>query len=120
MANAGRGKTRRDTKRRGQVFQRDGLALKRSRLDLFVEKLKTMFGIETLMLGGGGVLNWSFIQAGMCDEVSVVVAASADGSTDTPALFSARLADNKPVGFRLQSAEVKDGGCVWLRYPTSF
>ena len=36
MANAGRGKTRRDTKRRGQVFQRDGLALKRSRLDLFV------------------------------------------------------------------------------------
>lgn len=81
-----------------------------------LEKLKTMFGIETLMLGGGGVLNWSLIQAGMCDEVSVVVAASADGSTDTPALFSARLADNKPVGFQLQSAEVKDGGCVWLRY----
>ena len=52
----------------------------------------------------------------MCDEVSVVVAASADGSTDTPALFSARLADNKPVGFQFQSAEVKDGGCVWLRY----
>lgn len=35
-------------------------------------KLKEQFGIETLMLGGGAALNWSFIQAGMCDEVSVV------------------------------------------------
>ncbi len=33
-------------------------------------KLKELFGIEMLMLGGGGVLNWSFIQAGICDEVS--------------------------------------------------
>lgn len=83
---------------------------------LALEKLKTLFGIETLMLGGGGVLNWSFIQAGMCDEVSVVVTPAADGSTDTPALFSARIAGNKPVGFDLQSAEIRDGGSVWLRY----
>lgn len=85
---------------------------------LAMEKLKNLFGIETLMLGGGGVLNWSFIQAGMCDELSVVIAASADGSSTTPALFETRggLADGKPVGFTLQSAEVKAGGCVWLRY----
>ena len=55
---------------------------------LAMEKLKTLFGIETLMLGGGGVLNWSFIQAGMCDEISVVIAPAAD----------------------------KDGGSVWRRY----
>lgn len=85
---------------------------------LAMEKLKTLFGIETLMLGGGGVLNWSFIQAGMCDEISVVVTPAADGSSDTPALFSARdgLAANRAVGFALQSAEVQDGGSVWLRY----
>ena len=85
---------------------------------LAMEKLKNVFGIETLMLGGGGVLNWSFIQSGMCDEVSLVIASSADGSSETPALFAARggLADDKPVGFELQSAEVKEGGSVWLRY----
>lgn len=85
---------------------------------LAMEKLKTLFGIETLMLGGGGVLNWSFIQAGMCDEVSVVIAAAADGSSDTPALFATRgsFAPDKAVGFRLEQAGVKDGGCVWLRY----
>lgn len=85
---------------------------------LAMEKLKTLFGIETLMLGGGGVLNWSFIQAGMCDEVSIVIAPAADGSSDTPALFETRggLAADKPVGFQLEAAEVKDGGSVWLRY----
>lgn len=85
---------------------------------LAMRKLKELFGIETLMLGGGGVLNWSFIQAGMCDEVSVVIAAVADGSNNTPALFGVRegLSSEKAVGFELLSAEVKDGGSVWLRY----
>ena len=85
---------------------------------LVLKKLKELFHIDTLMLGGGGILNWSFIQAGMCDEVSIVIAPAADGSAETPALFAAKngLAENRPVGFELQSAEVKDGGSVWLRY----
>jgi len=85
---------------------------------LALEKLKTLFGIETLMLGGGGVLNWSFIQAGMCDEISVVIAATADGSSETPALFETRggYATDKAVGFTLEHMEAKSGGCVWLRY----
>lgn len=85
---------------------------------LAMEKLKTLFGIEKLMLGGGGVLNWSFIQAGMCDEVSVVIAPSADGSSVTPTLFATRsgLTTDKAIGFALQSVEVKDGGSIWLRY----
>lgn len=87
---------------------------------LAMEKLYDLFDIHTLMLGGGGILNWSFIQAGMCDEISVVIAASADGSSDTPALFSTRngFGANKAKGFILESAEVKDGGSVWLRYKT--
>ena len=85
---------------------------------LAMEKLKVLFHIETLMLGGGGILNWSFIQAGMCDEISIVIAAAADGAADMPALFSAKgdFAPSKALGFRLDNAEVKDGGSVWLRY----
>lgn len=85
---------------------------------LALDKLKNLFGIETLMLGGGAVLNWSFIQAGMCDEISVLVAAAADGSTNTPALFAAKegLAENKAIGFDLLGAEARGGGSVWLRY----
>ncbi len=85
---------------------------------LAMAKLKSLFGIQTLMLGGGGVLNWSFIQAGMCDELSILIAAAADGSSETPTLFETRggLSADIPVGFTLKSAEVKEGGSVWLRY----
>lgn len=85
---------------------------------LTMEKLHNCFGFTCLMLGGGSVLNWTFIQAGVCDELSVVIAPVADGSTNTPALFSARgaLGNDDPVGFTLKSAGVLEGGCVWLRY----
>lgn len=86
--------------------------------EVAMEKLKTLFGIETLMLGGGGVLNWSFIQAGMCDELSLVITPVADGSSETPALFDTKgdLSADNPVGFILDNAEVMDGDSVWLRY----
>lgn len=85
---------------------------------LALTKLKELFGIERLMLGGGAALNWSFIQAGMCDEVSVVVAAAADGSPSTQTLFMAKegLSDDTPVRFVLQEAKVMDGSSLWLRY----
>ena len=90
------------------------------RLDyrVLMEKLYRLFHIETLMLGGGGVLNWSFLQAGFCDEVSIVLAPAADGSNDTPALFAVRdgLSADLPMSFQLQQAEVLEGSVVWLRY----
>ena len=56
----------------------------------------------------------------MYDEISIVIAASADGFSDTLALFSTRngITTNKAKGFVLENAEVKDGGSVWLRYKT--
>lgn len=83
-----------------------------------VKKLKSLFGIEKLKLSGGGVLNWSFAQAGLIDELSLIIAPVADGATDTPTLFerSEKLPPHAPVGFHLKSVEVAKGGCVWLRY----
>ena len=85
---------------------------------LVLSKLKEKFHIEILMLGGGGVLNWSFLQAGMCDEISIVLAAAADGSPDTPPVFRAKegLSQNKPLGFALKEAKVMEGDSIWLRY----
>lgn len=85
---------------------------------LLLTKLKTVFGIDMLMLGGGGVLNWSFIQAGYCDELSLVIASAADGSRDTQTLFMTKegLTADSPKGFRLLEARVLDKGVVWLRY----
>ena len=86
--------------------------------ELLLEKLKELFGIETLMLGGGGILNWSFLQAGLCDEISLVIAATADGSAQTPTLFMTKegITEDKPLSFVLKSANVMEEDTLWLRY----
>jgi riboflavin biosynthesis pyrimidine reductase len=86
--------------------------------DQMLSKLKEKFGIETLMLGGGAVLNWSFIQKGYCDEVSIVISAAADGSVLTQTLFMEKegLTDDTPVTFRLLDVQRTEGDSVWLRY----
>lgn len=85
---------------------------------LLLEKLKEKFKIKTLMLGGGGVLNWSFIQAGLCDEVSMLIAPYADGSDKAHAIFQVKegLTEDIPVTFELEDVEKRDHGGVWLRY----
>lgn len=56
---------------------------------LAVKKLKSLFGIEKLKLSGGGILNWSFAQAGLIDELSLIIAPVADGATDTQRCLNA-------------------------------
>jgi riboflavin biosynthesis pyrimidine reductase len=86
--------------------------------EVLMQKLTDLFRIETLMLGGGAVLNWSFIQAGLCDEVSVVMAPFADGSASTASVFETKegLSDDTPVSFDLDHVEGREDGTVWLRY----
>lgn len=86
--------------------------------EVLLDKLKNLFGIEQLMLGGGATLNWSFIQKGMCDEISVVIAACADGSVSTQPLFMTRtgLSDDTPRSFKLIDVKVMNGDSLWVRY----
>lgn len=84
---------------------------------LTVEKLQKCFGLDSIMLGGGGILNWSFIEVGVCDEVSLVVAPVADGASDSPSVFeNGNLNGNEAVGFSLEQVEKQENGVLWLRY----
>ena len=82
------------------------------------QKLKALFGIGTLMVSGGGFINWTFLQAGLVDELSLVMTPVADGETNTVTLFekSDALPPHAPVEFTLKRVEVLGGGGVWLRY----
>lgn len=83
-----------------------------------VEKLKELFGVETLMVSGGGFINWSFLDAGVVDELSLVIAPVADGETDTVTLFEKAdyLPEKAPVSFKLKKVEALKGDGIWLRY----
>ncbi len=83
---------------------------------VMLEKLKNDFGIKSLMLAGGPVLNWAFIQAGLCDELSIVIAPGADGSAISQSGFVNKQASSHPVAFDLIEAKSCGGNTVWLRY----
>lgn len=91
----------------------------KSRIDLakVLRKLRSRFGIETLLLEGGGKINGSFLAANLIDELSILVAPVADGSVATPTLFDVTEKRRAPVRkLKLRAIDKRAGGIVWLRY----
>ena len=69
-----------------------------------VEKLYRLFGIDTLLICGGGTINWTFLQQGAVDELSLLIAPAADGNPDSVTVFekSALLPPGSPAVFQLK------------------
>lgn len=87
--------------------------------DILFEKLVDIFHIETLIVGGGGAMNWSMVRRGYADEVSIVIFPAADGNKDAVAYFSGdpNKDEDMPVAFNLLDCVVdKESESVWLRY----
>ncbi len=81
-----------------------------------VNKLENLFGIKKLMIAGGGYIDWAFLKDDMIDEVSLVIAPSADGFKDTPSLFMKSKDDGTVKDFELINVEKITDNAVWLRY----
>lgn len=85
---------------------------------LLLEKLYTLFHIEKLMISGGGLINWSFAQEDLIDELSLVLAPVADGNRTSVSIFekSDFLPERKPLAFTLKEVKQIGEGVLWLRY----
>lgn len=85
---------------------------------LLLNKLKALFQIDRLMLAGGGQMNWSFAQEDLIDELSIILAPTADGSRSVASLFerAAFLPQRLPAVFHLKAVERLDDDGLWLRY----
>jgi 2,5-diamino-6-(ribosylamino)-4(3H)-pyrimidinone 5'-phosphate reductase len=82
-----------------------------------VKQLGKYFGIRTLLLEGGGHINGAFLQAGLVDELSLLVVPGIDGRHDIPAVFDGVSASKKnPVPLRLKSLKRRKRDTLWLRY----
>lgn len=83
-----------------------------------LHELKMRFGIERLMIAGGGYVNGSFLQAGMIDEVSIVLAPVADGNTRSVSAFECHdfVTTQAAVGLALLEVQRINGDGLWLRY----
>ena len=89
-------------------------------LPLAVRKLKEQFGIEKMLLSGGGIVDWAFLQAGLIDEISLVIPPVIDGGTGLASAFddSAFAVNHRPKSLELIDVQRLAGDCIWLRYQT--
>ncbi len=85
--------------------------------ELLLRKLKEHFGIDSVLLAGGGVTNWALVSQGLVDEVSVVLVPTADGDSQAASLFeTGKLSPAVPKAFTLKAVEVIENDTLWLRY----
>ena len=82
-----------------------------------LEQLGEKFGIRTLLLEGGGHINGAFLEAGLVDEVSLLLVPGIDGRRGIPAVFDGLgVAKAAAVPLKLKSVEKRQGDALWIRY----
>jgi len=81
-----------------------------------MEILGDKFGVKRLGVVGGGKINGTFLQAGLLDEVSLMIGGGIDGRAGMTAVFDGiKQADYLPTLLTLNDVE-RMGNTVWLRY----
>ena len=95
-------------------------------LKLALSKLQASFGIQRILLTGGGQMNWTFLRAGCIDEVNLVILPMIDGNTSAAGLFDRPLHSEKGdkqdavafafSQFRLAEINQLPGDSLWLKY----
>lgn len=94
------------------------IAVGKNGIDLVraMEILAEEFGVERLAVVGGGHINGAFLEAGLLDEVSFMVAPGIDGRAGMAAVFDGISDKNRPATqLRLESLK-QLGETVWMRY----
>lgn len=89
------------------------------RIDLpqAMELLYEHFGVERLAIVGGGHICGGFLEAGLIDEVSIMVAPGIDGRQGQTAVFDGISHTGcNPYKLKLENVEQWETGIVWLRY----
>ena len=83
-----------------------------------LSQLYDLFKIKTLMLEGGGSINGSLLNAGLIDEVSLLILPLADGTANTSTTFDVGDYLPKKPAQQLKLLEVKklEHDVIWLRY----
>ena len=83
-------------------------------LSLALNKLKTLFGIETLLLEGGSVINGAFHKAGLIDELSLVVTPQTAKDEDYPLFYG--LNKDEMAEYAMSEIQTYPSNVTWHRY----
>lgn len=82
-----------------------------------LERVNEAFGVTSISLQGGGVLDGSMLNSGVVDELSLVVYPGLDGSKDSVSIFDGLNRQTLAhTSFELIDAKSQPHGAVWLHY----
>lgn len=85
-------------------------------LNKATEILYSEFGVKRMAIVGGGTINAAFLNAGLLDEISILLGPGIDGRKGMTAAFDGLPLDTEPVNLKLTSVHSYTNGAVWLRY----
>lgn len=95
------------------------IATGKDRIDLTraLEILAEQFNVQRLAVVGGGHICGGFLEAGLVDEVSIMVAPGIDGRSGQTAVFDGITRQSpEPYHLLLEKVERVGKDVVWLRY----
>ena len=78
--------------------------------------LHDTFGIKSLGVIGGGHINGSLLDAGLLDEISILIGPGIDGRGGMAAVFDGISMDRKPFKLSLKDVTKYNNGVIWLQY----
>lgn len=79
-------------------------------------RLKEIFGIDKVLLEGGGSLNGSMMAQGLVDEISLLLLPRVLNKKDAPTLFDAESSSVSTTQYSLVSTQPLERDVLWLRY----
>ena len=81
-----------------------------------VDVLVGEFGIQRMATVGGGAINAAFLDAGLLDEVSILLGPGIDARAGMASTFDGLPQEREPFQLKLKHLESYDDGAVWIRY----
>ena len=86
-------------------------------LDKVIQTLARELGVKKLIVEGGSHVSGAFVNAGLVDEVSVLILPLVDGRSEHPSSFEVAMDKwQAPAYLKLTSVEKVEHDAVWLRY----
>ncbi|MGG7566627.1 dihydrofolate reductase family protein [Rhodovulum sp. DZ06] len=81
-----------------------------------LSRIAAGFGVDHLLLCGGGVMNAAFLEAGLVDETSTILFPVLDGARRIPAIYDGADSSAAAAALELLSVDTLTGGAAWLRH----
>ena len=92
---------------------------KQNRFQKALKSIEELFSVKTLLLEGGGIINGAFLEAGLIDELSVLIYPGLDGAHSSPSIIGYQGDNPLPAQkshLELIDAKAMAFGMVHLHY----